>query len=464
MIRDTQPSVMPTMAVLFMLGTGVWTYPAMAQLAPWQQPPGSDRPNCLHSTPLQEGEGVSERSNGPSPDVLPYGEGAADSQVPWASEGYERDGAPLGLACGSLPNLAYEAIHDRFWLRGEFLAWWTKGFATPPLLTSSPSGTSQSQAGVLGVAGTSILLGGEDLAGGFRPGERISFGAWLNRAQTFGLEGSYLQINRQTEFFNASSISSPILARPFFNVQTGQQDSQTVTYPGVQSGSFSSAYASDFQVAEFLARRNWLQRPEVTVDFLTGYRYQQLDDHLAVDDSLSFSGTQSGFPAGSTVQQSDRFDTRNVFQGGVVGIATSMHRQRWTFDTSLKIAAGATHSRVSIEGATTTSVPGQATTLLPGGLLALPSNMGVYDSERFSVVPDLSVTVGYDFSPQVRATIGYEMTYWSNVARPGDQIDLNIDPRQLPPPASSFAAQPAFQLRTSEYWAQGLNLGLDMKF
>ena len=50
-----------------------------------------------------------------------------------------------------------------------------------------------------------------------------------------------------------------------------------------------------------------------------GYRYQQLEDHLAVDDSLTFSGTQSAFPAGSIVEQSDRFDTRNVFQGGEVG-------------------------------------------------------------------------------------------------------------------------------------------------
>ena len=130
----------------------------------------------------------------------------------------------------------------------------------------------------------------------------------------------------------------------------------------------------------------------------------------------------------------------------------------------LKIAIGQTRSRVAIEGATATTIPGQAATLLPGGLLALPSNIGVYDSNQFSVVPELGITVGYDFSPQLRATIGYDFVYWNAVARPGDQIDLNLDPRQFPPAASAGATRPEFTLHTSDYWAQGLNLGLDLRF
>ena len=90
--------------------------------------------------------------------------------------------------------------------------------------------------------------------------------------------------------------------------------------------------------------------------------------------------------------------------------------------------------------------------------------MGVHDSDQFSVVPEMGVAVGYDFSPQLRATIGYNLLYWTSVARPGDQIDLNIDPRQLPPAAVSGATLPAFRLQTSDYWAQGLNLGLDLRF
>ena len=56
------------------------------------------------------------------------------------------------------------------------------------------------------------------------------------------------------------------------------------------------------------------------------------------------------------------------------------------------------------------------------------------------------------------------MLYWTSVARPGDQIDLNIDPRQFPPPITTDATRPAFVLHTTDYWAQGVNLGLDLRF
>ena len=132
-------------------------------------------------------------------------------------------------------------VHDRFWVRSEFLAWWTKGFATPPLLTTSPPGPTRRKPVFWTLPGTSVLFGGKDLQGGFHPGVRIALGAWLNARQTLGIEASYLQISRQTGFFNTSGTSTPVLARPFFNSETGQPDSQIVNLPGQQSGTFSAA-------------------------------------------------------------------------------------------------------------------------------------------------------------------------------------------------------------------------------
>ncbi|MGA2254893.1 MAG: BBP7 family outer membrane beta-barrel protein [Thermoguttaceae bacterium] len=465
MIPDANRSIQRMAAILGMLGLGLWASPAIAQLAPWQQPPSVDRidrselSNYPHSDPLPQGEGTSARSDrlAPVPDT------AENSPAYWAREDYEQDGGPFGFGRGYLPDLACDLVHDRFWVRSEFLAWWTKGFATPSLLTTGP-GTNSSQAGVLDAPGTSVLLGGKDFQGGFHPGVRLALGAWLNASQTMGIEGSYFQLSRQTEFFNTSGVSVPVLARPFFNSETGQQDSQIVNFPGQQSGTFSSTSSTELQVAEVLVRKNLNQQPGFAFDMMAGYRYQQLEDHLAVGDTLTFSGTQSGFPAGTIVQQSDRFDTRNAFQGGEVGMSTTFRRQWWSIDALLKIAVGQTHSRVTIDGATTTTIPGQAATSLPGGFLALPSNMGVHDSDQFSVMPELGVTLGFDLSSQLRATIGYDLLYWNAVARPGDQIDLNIDPRQFPPPAITNATRPEFILHTSDYWAQGLNLGLDLRF
>ena len=100
----------------------------------------------------------------------------------------------------------------------------------------------------------------------------------------------------------------------------------------------------------------------------------------------------------------------------------------------------------------------------PGGLLALASNSGTHDSGQLSVVPELGCTLAFDLASQVRATVGYNLLYWNAVARPGDQIDLNLDPRQFPPSAVTGATRPQFVLHTSDYWAQGLNLGLEVRF
>ena len=43
-------------------------------------------------------------------------------------------------------------LHDRLWFRAEFLLLWSKGADMPALATTSPSGTAQGQAGVLGGA------------------------------------------------------------------------------------------------------------------------------------------------------------------------------------------------------------------------------------------------------------------------------------------------------------------------
>ena len=79
------------------------------------------------------------------------------------------------------------------------------------------------------------------------------------------------------------------------------------------------------------------------------------------------------------------------------------------------------------------------------------------------MMPEIGFTVGYDFTSHLKATVGYTMLYWSNVARPGDQIDLNLDPAQFPP-ATAIGEKPAYALHTSDFWAQGVNLGLSYTF
>ena len=60
------------------------------------------------------------------------------------------------------------------------------------------------------------------------------------------------------------------------------------------------------------------------------------------------------------------------------------------------------------------------------------SNSGSFNRDRFAVVPETDLVLGFRVTPHIKLLIGYSFLYWSNVVRPGDQIDTVIDPRQLP--------------------------------
>ena len=51
----------------------------------------------------------------------------------------------------------------------------------------------------------------------------------------------------------------------------------------------------------------------------------------------------------------------------------------------------------------------------------------------------------------------------TNVLRPGDQINLNIDPNQIPPLQNS-GTFPAFAFNSSDIWLQGINFGIECNF
>ena len=47
--------------------------------------------------------------------------------------------------------------------------------------------------------------------------------------------------------------------------------------------------------------------------------------------------------------------------------------------------------------------------------MALPSNIGHYSRDQFSVVPEVGLNVGYQLTRHVSLSAGYTCIYWSNV-------------------------------------------------
>ncbi len=432
-------------SVIAVLAAGTW-FIALAQaespIAPWQEPPTSEAFKAWASQSYADPDAASAETCG-----CKRGDACGSAGAAGACDDAGCTSDPIFGLCGGWFILP----HDE-WVRAEALLWWTRGSHIPPLLTTSPDGTSSTQAGVLNQPGTEVLLGNQRLNNDFRAGGRISFGTWLDESDSFGIEFAYLGLGQSTDQFISTSPGSPILARPFFNADTGVEDAHLIAYPNLLQGSFSAVSTSNFQVAECLMRWAIARGCGYRIELLGGYRFQQLAEGLDIADTSS-----AGAPS-STIQISDQFHTRNDFNGGELGIAIERRLCRWSLESNLKLALGDTHSRIDINGSTTT-----AAGVFSGGLLALPSNMGAHNADQFSVIPELSMTLGYNLTCHLRATLGYTFIYWSNVSRPGDQIDLNVSPSQFPPPTAS-SEKPAFVQHTSDFWAQGVNVGLDYRF
>ena len=354
--------------------------------------------------------------------------------------------------------------NGRVWFRAEYLLWWTKSTEVPTLVTTSPDGTPQPQAGVLGQTGTDVLFSNGAVNPGLRSGGRFNLGYWFcPRCQENGIEASSLFLANRVVGFDVASGGSPILAQPFFNTQTGLQDSLVVAYPGVNTGSVNVTVASALLSSDLVWRHAMVREECYRLDFLAGYRYARFNEDLVSTTSTTSYGDTSGLvPTGTMINATDRFTARNDFNGGELGVATQTDSGRWTLNLLAKAAIGNTRSRVN--GTTVTAVPQQAIVTNTGGLYALPTNIGDYTQNHISVIPELGATLDFRLTGRLKLSFGYTFLYWSRVARPGNLIDPNINPTQLPPGQLSGMPAPQLKFVPTDFWAQGLNLGLEYRF
>jgi len=389
-------------------------------------------------------------------------------------------------------------VSDRYFVRGEFLSWWVKSAGTPVLLTTSTTPVpftvngngnvvirlDQLDAiGALGQPGTVVLLSGNDLDRQFRPGARFSAGWWFDPCGVHGVDASAFFTGRRTSNYTVNTDHVPDLYRPFFAPNTGipslnNLPGQFREIVGIRNiginGQFVAQNSSLFWGADVNYRRNvWCGCAE-RIDAFAGFRYLNLDESLTMTEAINVSRTivvqnAAGTPigqlnAGTTIAVRDRFATDNDFYGGQFGLDIALRRNRWTLDVRPALALGVTHQRVCVEGSFVQSSPPVNAV---GGLLALNSNIGCRGNDEFSVVPQITTRVGYQLTERFRAFIGYDFLYWTNVVRPGDQIDTVLDTTRIPggPGGNPInAVRPAPLINSTDFWAQGLSVGAEYRW
>lgn len=443
--------------------------------------PAKDSELPAGKTPEELGPEVVDGPPVPEGYVLDLdGDYAGPESIEGPQEGHVCD-ACGGMGCGQCWFGGY-GWAGGLYVRAEYLRWQTSGMYVPALVTTSVAVPGQTfpppvrNAGVLGVPGTVVLYGDDTILDNTRSGARIIFGLPLDYEQRLQLEGEYFGLEEAAENFTASSSGTPILARPFFNLMTSPQNiaaesSELVAYPNVIRGTVNVDASSTFEGAA--ARLRYLlccsegcvpavvrRRGDVPggyrMELTGGYRFVGLDDTLTIQENLAT------IPAPGTFNLQDSFQTNNEFHGVELGMLIQTRRGRWTMDWVSRIALGNTNATSIISGSTVIDDGTQPVTY-QGGLLAQTTNIGTYNTSDFAVVPELGINLGFDITPRFRLLLGYTMIYWSRVLRAGDQIDREINPNLIPPANNPLVGplRPAQSFVWSDYWAQGLSVGIE---
>jgi hypothetical protein len=354
------------------------------------------------------------------------------------------------------------------WGKVRYLLGWVKGDPIPVLVTSSPPGTPQASAGVLGANGTAILFGGRPANTSSRSGVSLDLGYWFTADHCFGVEVGAFVLGGATSSFNATSSGTPILARPFVDTTTSQAASSLVAFPGSSAGTLQAAdVAHKFYGGNLDLRENicCCSTPEFRLDCLLGYRGLDYSERLLIQQTVV--PTNGVFVAGTAIRSLDSFATRNIFNGINIGLSGEYHVNDFFVDVTTRVAAGHVSQHLNIQGVQNVAVPGQAPVTSLGGQLALVSNIGTHPHTTWTGVPELAVSLGYQFTPNIRASVGYWALWWLNTVRPGDEVDILVNRNLLPPATRTpvFGDHPALSNHgTDLLWVQALTFSLEFRY
>lgn len=317
--------------------------------------------------------------------------------------------------------------------------------------------------------GTSILLGGGSLDTNPNPGFRVAASYRLDGA--WGLEAIGFYLSSRTTSRGVSSTGnagSTNLMLPFYDVGRNSENITEISYAPEYSGSAQESLSNNLGGGELNA--TWALAPQGPwrSALIGGFRYLQLREDYAITTSSPYIAPN---PA-DIWQTTDAFNARNRFYGLQFGARAEYDDGPWVGTGFAKIALGSMQQTVSVNGyLETNDYNGYgAVQTFSGGYFALPSNIGNYSRNTFAIVPEVALSIGYRITPAATVYVGYSFLYASDVARPGEQINRNINPTQTvsygndPPVNPQGPAQPTFAFNTTDFWAQTLTVGINYRF
>jgi hypothetical protein len=368
----------------------------------------------------------------------------------WDESSATCDDPECNGSCGRLDSIGRSqerypiARCDVSWLDLELLLWFRPGSDLPPLVSTGPISVSRT------------IFGNETVGDELSVGGRITIGRWFDPSHTGGIMLRYFLTEEQDVEFN--STGQPLVARPFIDVTPGSpafgaESALFVNSPSGPTGDVSVQLSSNLTGGDVIFR--WLVHSNecADIDFLLGYMTTKIDEDLSISHTLSASGV--------TLRGTDVFETRNEFHGVQVGLMGNHDCLLWNFSALAKIGIGNMRQEVNIFGSEA-RVPPFVTSA--GGLLALPSNIGMHVQDEFALVPECGVGLSYHLTEHTDLTVGYSFMYWNQVVLPGDQIDRAVNATQARGGVLTGEARPRIAFHETDFFVHGVNLGVHIRF
>ena len=395
----------------------------------------------------------------PAPPTAP-----APYQVPPPSNPYavrDAGSSPAGLAPPPPPpyvpadpplrlvNADPENFH--VWVRAELLAWWVKHAPLPVPIAVATDGNGNSQ----------TVVGNANNDFGAFVGGRFSLGAWFDEHNNYGFETIFFSLERRSnnQAVFSDDNGNPAIGLSYTSATPGQAGEfiQYLSTPGNFAGNILVTSTLSLWGAEINGAVCALRVGGLEFTALAGFRYVDLHENLYISSGSTDVAT------GDFMLLNDQFSARNQFYGGQVGARVNWHGTRLSFDATGKLAVGGTQQTVDVQGTSVSSNGGFS----PGGFFAQPSNSGHYTASQFGIIPSMELKLSYEFSRAWRLFVGYDFMYWNQVVRPGNQVDRNVNLSQSPLLGNGTLTGPASPgpiLSRSDFWAQGITLGFELRF
>jgi hypothetical protein len=344
---------------------------------------------------------------------------------------------------------------ERWYASGEYLIWWLREARLPATLTTS----SAAFQGVPGRGDTQVIYGDDRLPTRHDDrfvGTRFALGYWLDAEHDLAIEAGGFFLERDSTYFKAVSNGDTLLARPYINALDGSPASEIIAGPGpegVRNGGFNGYSRVELFGEELNFVAPLIDGPCFRLDLLAGARFLQMRDRT------DLTATGRLLPDPSTLfGLTDHYRAADQFYGGQAGLRGEYTCGRWFMNLRGEAALGGTEQTVRAFGDRTFQTPTMKV-VSPYGLTVQPSNTGTFHNVDFDSVFEVGINAGYRLTDHLGLFAGYTFLAWTNPVRSGDQVDLVVNPNP-----SAGPVRPSIPFREDFFWAQGVNVGLDVRW